>query len=244
MNRNVRVALVVYAGLFAGACSGNPASPTGPTAAATTFTLSGQVTSSSGGAVAGATIRVVDGPNAGRSTVSDTAGGYSLSALTKSGFTLNVSAPNFSPTSMGVTLTSNQVLNVPLSPLFTDVVGAWSGTITSVGLGISLMCNGTWLVTSQAGGDFSGTFQIAGGNGCSQAGTFAGSISSANGVTAFRATSTSVGNGAICTDSNVTTTGLLSGRTMTIQRSFTRSCTSPPPPTTFAESQTISMTRQ
>jgi hypothetical protein len=145
---------------------------------------------------------------------------------------------------MGVTLTGNQVLNVPLAPLFANMVGAWSGSQTSSALGISGSCTLTWIVTSQTGSDFTGTFQQTGGTGCLEAGNFSGTISSANTVTAYGKTSTSVGNGAVCTDANVITNGVLSGRTVTIQRTFTRTCTSPSPSTTFAESQTISMTKQ
>jgi Carboxypeptidase regulatory-like domain len=101
--------LILFLGaLTISGCGGtNSAAPT-PAPTQTTFTLSGQVTSSAGGAVSGATIRVVDGPNAGRSTSSDGNGTYSLTGLTQSGFTVNISATNYSATAIGVTLTSNQ----------------------------------------------------------------------------------------------------------------------------------------
>jgi hypothetical protein len=143
---------------------------------------------------------------------------------------------------MGVTLTSNQVVNVQLAPLFANLVGAWSGTETSVGLGTSTVCNDTWLINSQTGGAFAGTFQLSG-NGCSEAGSFQGTISTTNAITDIHTTSVTVGSGVVCHDSNATTSGLLSGRTITIQSSFTRSCTSPIN-LTFPESQTLSMTKQ
>ena len=85
------------------------------------------VTSSVGGAIVGATVRIVDGPNGGRSTTTDGNGYYSLGGLTQSGFTLNVSATNYGSASVGITLTSNQSINVQLISLFANLVGPWSG---------------------------------------------------------------------------------------------------------------------
>jgi hypothetical protein len=226
------------------ACGGSsPAAPSTPAAppAPTTFSLSGQVTSTAGGPISGATVRIGDGPNANRSTISDASGNYSLGALTSSGFTVFVSASNYGPQSLPVSLTTNQTMNVALTPLFANMVGAWNGTILSAGLGTSTSCSLSWLVTSQTGGDFSGSYQLTGGNGCSEAGSLAGTISTTNTVTALRGTA-AVTNGAICTDSNVSLNGLVSGRNITIQRTFTRSCTSPS--ITFSESQTYSLAKQ
>lgn len=224
------------------ACGSSPTTPSAtPAPTPTTFTLSGQVTSTTGVVLVGATIRIADGPNANRSTSSDGNGNYSLSGLTQSGFTVSTSATNYATTSMGVTLTSNQTVNVQLASLFANMLGAWSGTQTSSGLGQSGSCTLTWLITSQTGGVFAGTYQESGAIGCPQAGSFDGTISTTNAVT-YRRTSITVGNGSTCTDSNVVTNGLLSGRTVTIQSSFIRSCTNPT--ATFAESQTTSITKQ
>jgi carboxypeptidase family protein len=87
--------------------------PTIPTA----FSLNGQVTDSATGAgIPGATVFIADGPNAGRSTRTDASGNYSLAELLQSGFTVNVSASNYVSQSTGVTLTSNQMLSLQLTP--------------------------------------------------------------------------------------------------------------------------------
>jgi hypothetical protein len=106
-------------------CGGD--SPTAPTPppptppAPVTFTLTGTVTSTTGLAINGATVRIADSANAGRSTTTAGGGTYSLASLTASGFTVNVTAPNYIGTSDGVTLTSNQTVNFRLAPtpLFT-----------------------------------------------------------------------------------------------------------------------------
>lgn len=238
-------AVLIVCGLTLACGSSSPTAPSTTTPAASTlFNLSGQVSSTAGGFVSGATVRIADGPNAGRSVTTDGNGAYSFGTLTLSGFTLTISAPNYATSAKGVTLTSTQVVNVALTPLFPSVLGAWSGTLSFAAQGSSGSCNQTWLITSQTGGTFSGTFQITGGTGCSQAGTISGAITSTNAITSLGVVSNTVSNGAVCTDSNSVTTGLLSGRTMNVQKSFTRNCTSPPPAVTFAESQTISMTKQ
>jgi len=228
------------------ACSGggNPVAPTSTQAAApvATFTLSGQVTTTTGGALTGAVVQIIDGPNAGRSTVTDTNGNYSITGLMQSGFTVTFSASNFAPTSIAVTLTANRTANAQLAPLFFNMIGAWFGTVTSSGLGASTVCNLSWLVNAQNGGTYSGTYQQSGANGCAQAGTLSGTITQSNVVT-YNLTSTTVSNGAVCTDTNVVSNGLLSGRTITVQASFIRRCTSPIN-LTFAESQTLSLTKQ
>lgn len=222
--------------------SSSPAAPSSQASASSsaTFTLNGQVTASTGGGISGATVRIVDGPNGGRSTTSDSNGSFTLSSLTQSGFTVSVSATNYSTASYGITLTSNQTLSASLVPLFANMLGAWNGTITSVALGASTSCTMSWLITSQVSGAFSGTFQMQGGTGCSEAGNISGTITTSNSITSLGAAAISVGNGAVCSDSGITTSGLLSGRVATIQKTFTRTCTSPVF-AIFAESQTISM---
>jgi len=69
--------------VLAAGCS-SPASPT-------SRSLSGAVTESPGGAVANATIRITDGPNAGAATKTDASGFYRFNGLT-SGATMHVSA--------------------------------------------------------------------------------------------------------------------------------------------------------
>jgi len=112
--------LLVPALLLLVSCGGkssptSPSQPTQPTQ--TTWNLSGTVTSSQNGAgISGATARIGDGPNTGKSATTDGSGHYSFSGLQQSGFTVNFTAPNFNSTSAGVDLTSNKTLDVRMDP--------------------------------------------------------------------------------------------------------------------------------
>src|SRR4029079_13955348 len=56
-----------------------------PVSAVTTFSLSGQVVDgTTGSGIAGATVRIADGPNVGRLASTDAAGPYSLTGLQRS----------------------------------------------------------------------------------------------------------------------------------------------------------------
>ena len=70
--------------------------------------------------ISGATVSIADGPNAGKSATTSSSGSYSFTGLQSSGFTVNAAATNYSPSSKGVTLTSNSTLNFNLQsvPLF------------------------------------------------------------------------------------------------------------------------------
>jgi hypothetical protein len=73
------------------ACGSSP-SPTTPTPTSTTFQLTGIVRGNGGTALAGATVRILDGPNQNQTAMTDTTGRYTFAALRSSGFTLQVSA--------------------------------------------------------------------------------------------------------------------------------------------------------
>jgi hypothetical protein len=228
------------------ACGGSssPATPSGnaPTAAST-FALSGRITSASGGPIAGATVLIGDGPNANRSTQSDAGGSYSLTNLTQSAFTLLVSAPSYWSTSSPISLTSNQTLNMSLAPLEVNLVGTWSGTVVSSGPGISNSCAVTWLITTQVSGLFTGTYQVSGDAGCSESGVIGVAITTSNSVL-FLMTGATTGNGTGCTDNGMSTgstSGTVTARAVTVERSFTRTCPGAAP---FTESQTWSLTKQ
>src|SRR5262245_36091295 len=102
------------------ACSGSKSTATSPSpmpSPPTTFSLTGKIRDSyTLAAISGATVSIVDGPNAGKSTTTDTSGTYSLTGLQQSGFTVNLSAANYISQSLGVMLTSNQTLNSSLRP--------------------------------------------------------------------------------------------------------------------------------
>ena len=102
------------------ACGSSPTTPTPapvvtPPVAAT-FSLSGTVTSTAGGGIAGATVRIVDGANAGKSTTTAAGGSYSFTGLAIAGQTVSASATNYGSVSKGVSTTSNQTLDFQLTP--------------------------------------------------------------------------------------------------------------------------------
>ena len=65
--------------------------------------------------IPGATVLVVDGPNAGKSATTDAAGGYGFTGLQQSGFTATAAASNYTSQSKSVTLTSDQTLSFQLT---------------------------------------------------------------------------------------------------------------------------------
>lgn len=80
-----------------------------------TFRLDGQVTDSATGApLAGATVNISDGPNAGKSITTSNSGTYSFTELQRSGFTVSVSANLYFPQAKAITLTSNQTVSFQL----------------------------------------------------------------------------------------------------------------------------------
>lgn len=90
-----------------------PNAPPTPSA----FALTGRVTSTANGApLSGAVVSVRDGPNSGRSTVTDGSGAYKLDQLLASTFTLNVSAIGYVAQMRTVTLASDQTVSVALAP--------------------------------------------------------------------------------------------------------------------------------
>ncbi|MFA5911079.1 MAG: carboxypeptidase-like regulatory domain-containing protein [Vicinamibacterales bacterium] len=141
--------LVSALALGAAACGGatatspTPTSPTPtvaapiPTPTVTLYTLSGRVTDSATSApVAGATVSVTDGANAGKSAVTDATGNYSVTGLQQAGFTVTATAGAYAPSSQGVTLTSNQSQNFTLAQR--SFAGTWSGTALQEGTSVPI----------------------------------------------------------------------------------------------------------
>ena len=106
-----RYLVAVLAALLAVSCSGSSTSPT-----QTAFSLSGQITSAlTSSPIAGATVAIPDGPNAGKSATADASGNYSFSGLERGGFTLTASADGFAPQSQGISLTAPQTISFRLT---------------------------------------------------------------------------------------------------------------------------------
>ena len=110
------ILLVSVCSCACGNSTGTVPSPVSPSPH--TFSLRGNVSSigATPASVTGATLSIVDGPDAGKSTATDGAGTYSFSGLQPSGFTVTASAANYIAQSRGVTLLSDQTLNFLLRP--------------------------------------------------------------------------------------------------------------------------------
>ena len=141
------------------ACGGTTTSPSTvtPSTPPITFSLSGQVTdSATGAAISGASVSIVDGPNAGKSATTDGSGNYGFTDLLQSGFTVNVSANNYVSQSKGVTLTSNQTLSFQLTPKVTvgfnglTANAASVTTYTESGVTVSAT-SGPWVASTTFG---------------------------------------------------------------------------------------------
>ena len=78
--------------------------PAPPPAPPSEVTLSGRVTSTSEAPVAGATLSVADGANAGRTTTSDEIGNYQFTALLSGGLSMRVSANGFNTATVSIAL--------------------------------------------------------------------------------------------------------------------------------------------
>jgi hypothetical protein len=94
-----------------------------PLSVAPTFTLSGIVSeeNTAGRAVAGGTVQVVDGPNAGKSSSTDGNGSYTLTNLAAGSFSTRASAHGYNPTERSVTVAQDtrldlRLLRTPVSP--------------------------------------------------------------------------------------------------------------------------------
>jgi hypothetical protein len=80
-----------------------------------TVTLTGTVTDdTSKGILPNIHIDIISGTNAGKSTLTDAAGNYSISGLTPGTFTLSASATSYQTVTMDVTMSSDQRMDIVL----------------------------------------------------------------------------------------------------------------------------------
>jgi hypothetical protein len=172
MLKQLCAALLLIATIACGGNKGTAPSPspttTTPPTTATTFSLSGKVTASGTLlAISGAQVSIIDGPNAGKSTTTDGSGSYTFAALQQSGFTVTVSAPNYMSQSLGVTLTSNQTLNLTLTqppPPFL-LTGQVTDAATSAPIsGAIVSINGRYRTTTDVAGMYSDAGLLDAGN--------------------------------------------------------------------------------
>jgi hypothetical protein len=156
--------LLLFMAIACGGGNSTTTSPSSPGQMANTFALSGLVTNSTDGTViSGATISIADGPNAGKSTTTDSSGNYRFMGLQQAGFTVSASASEYAPQSRGVTLTSNQTLSFQL----TLTTFTLNGTVTD-GTSGAMLPNSLVQVTEgvnagkSATTDSTGTYAIGG----------------------------------------------------------------------------------
>jgi hypothetical protein len=158
---------VVLLVILASACGGRSTTTSpSPTPTATTFSLSGTVTdSTTGSGISNATVTVVDGVNAGKSTTTGSSGSYSFAGLQPGGFTVTISASNYASQSKGVGLTLNQTLLFQLYPGI-SLTGRVTDSITSAPIaGATVSINGRYRTTTDTSGNYSVTgFLDAGSN--------------------------------------------------------------------------------
>jgi hypothetical protein len=87
-----------------------------PLSAAPTFTLAGAITeeTAAGGPVLRATVQVLDGANAGKSSPGDGGGNYSLTDLVAGSFTVRVTASGYITAEQGVTVAADTRLDLKM----------------------------------------------------------------------------------------------------------------------------------
>jgi hypothetical protein len=146
-----------------------------------TYTVGGVVTdgtSGPSGRMPNATVQVLDGPNAGRTTVTDATGNYELSGLDPGAATLSASMREYETVSTEITIPSNTRVDFVLRRLPMDLAGTWTGDATDSKGTIGM----NWTI-SQSGANVSGTVstQFPNDGSCNschrnKSGTFSGTI--------------------------------------------------------------------
>ena len=110
-----------------------PAPAPSPPAAPVAASLSGTVATSAGAPLADASVTILDGSNAGRSTTTGSAGTYRFDGLQSSNGNVSAKAAGYQESIRGLYIDGNASLNftlavVPAAPTFT---GTWRGQATS-----------------------------------------------------------------------------------------------------------------
>lgn len=113
--------------------------------------------------------------------------------------------------------------SVAPTPQYPNLVGGWNGTHTtaivySSGRGSNL-CNMTWIINTQNGGQFSGTFQRSGGTtaSCADAGTLSGIVSASGQVSGLALNATIGGSSCTRLAGDGAHAGILTGNLLTAQ---------------------------
>lgn len=126
--------ILLFAAVLTTACGGgsSPTSPTPPannTPAPVATSLSGTVTSSTGGGVPGAVVTITDGVNAGRSATTGTTGTYRIDGLTAANGNVFARAAGFDESGSGLFITGAASQNFVLRAIFFNITGARNSVI-------------------------------------------------------------------------------------------------------------------
>jgi hypothetical protein len=150
------------------ACSGSSA-PTAPPStsvppAPTTFALTGRVSDrSTGGALTGATITILDGGNASRTTISDSIGAFSLTDMMVGGFTVRVRNDGYDSVFRNVTFVADTSIDVQMTPARQTLAGTWTGVLSfSTATGARQEAAIPQLTIAETGSTVSSTFLTSG----------------------------------------------------------------------------------
>lgn len=113
----MRIARIAVTLITTVACGSDraPVGPSSPTPPPVAVSLSGTV-SGPAGPIAGAVIRFLDGPNAGRSTTTTAAGDYRVTDLTAGNANLSATAGGYLEARSGLTITGAATLHFQLEP--------------------------------------------------------------------------------------------------------------------------------
>lgn len=155
----------------------------------------------------------------------------------------------FLPTAPGTlastfTVNADQTSGVNTIPVtatvFPNMNGAWSGTETVSAIGLSGVCNMTWIVAGQTAAQFSGTWQTSGA-GCGQAGNLSGAVDTTDAIDGLILSATVAPSPCTLVSGNDQLNGVLSGSALTAQFTDTINC---PGLGTVSRSITVSMTKE
>jgi hypothetical protein len=157
------IVLLITAGMWACGKPATPPSPSpglvSPSPVPATYSLSGRVFDrGTSVGLAGATVSIVDGPNAGKATTTDSLGHYSFAELQPSGlFNVTATVANYVPQTVSGTLTSNQTVMIGLRPQPAAVTLTGRVTDAETGrpiAGAVVYINGRYRGTADSAGDY------------------------------------------------------------------------------------------
>jgi hypothetical protein len=106
-------------------------------------------------------VAILDGVNANRAAITDTAGRYGMTGLSGGGFTVRVRSAGYNDATRSVTLTSSATLDVSISRATVNLTGTLTGSYTATDFRTRRQyATPVTATVSQTGTSISGTFRI------------------------------------------------------------------------------------